>query len=614
MSNEFVKISDLPVAKSVADTDLFIIETLTGTKSVTREVMKGETESLTKEDVGLGNVDNTADLDKPVSTATQTALNAKLDSSTAGSLYVTKTEASNTYLTQNSASGTYLSQANAGTYYLTKSDAATDYATKSHTHTKLQITDFPTIPTVVDTYSATGSDPVSGKAVAAALETVPDNDTKNTAGATDTSSKIFLVGTTSQEANPQSYSHDTVFVDTSGQLNSANPSANENSTVVATTKWVSDKGFLVTHQTVKQDGVTGATINRFGICSSLAATQAKTVTITTGTFSLETGARVSVKFNNANTASSPTLNVNETGDKNIFHNGTQITTGSNKAMLAGTVDFVYDGTQWQLIGNYVDTDTTYTSLSQFTDDLGTSPTHTHSQYLTVHQSITEDGITGSIVNRLASCSTSASTAAKTASITSGTFSLEAGVRVAVNFVNANTADSPTLEINSTSAKNIFHNGAQITSGANKGLLAGICDFIYDGIQWNLVGNYVDTVVTSLGWSNVTDKPSTFAPASHTHAGTEVTLTGYEKASTIAAVATTDTIDVAIGKLEKALDGKQASGSYASASHTHAGTEVTLTGYTMASSISAITTSDTVSTALGKLEKTLDGIETLLSNI
>jgi hypothetical protein len=34
--------------------------------------------SVTKSQVGLGNVDNTADADKPVSTATQTALNAKL--------------------------------------------------------------------------------------------------------------------------------------------------------------------------------------------------------------------------------------------------------------------------------------------------------------------------------------------------------------------------------------------------------------------------------------------------------------------------------------------------------------------------------------------------------
>lgn len=36
-----------------------------------------ETTSVTKDEVGLGNVDNTSDADKPISTATQTALNAK---------------------------------------------------------------------------------------------------------------------------------------------------------------------------------------------------------------------------------------------------------------------------------------------------------------------------------------------------------------------------------------------------------------------------------------------------------------------------------------------------------------------------------------------------------
>ena len=43
-------------------------------------------------------------------------------------------------------------------------------------------------------------------------------DTKNTAGSTDSSSKLFLVGTTSQGANPQTYSHDTVYAGTDGHV------------------------------------------------------------------------------------------------------------------------------------------------------------------------------------------------------------------------------------------------------------------------------------------------------------------------------------------------------------------------------------------------------------
>lgn len=43
-------------------------------------------------------------------------------------------------------------------------------------------------------------------------------DTKNTAGSTDTDSKIYLVGATSQATNPQTYSHVEVYIDTDHSL------------------------------------------------------------------------------------------------------------------------------------------------------------------------------------------------------------------------------------------------------------------------------------------------------------------------------------------------------------------------------------------------------------
>ena len=45
-----------------------------------------------------------------------------------------------------------------------------------------------------------------------------NTDTKNTAGSTDSSSKLFLIGATSQAANPQTYSQDTAYVGTDGHL------------------------------------------------------------------------------------------------------------------------------------------------------------------------------------------------------------------------------------------------------------------------------------------------------------------------------------------------------------------------------------------------------------
>lgn len=60
-----------------------IVDTGDGTQYLTN---KGTYVSLDKNSVGLGNVDNTADLDKPISTATQNALDGKVDKETGKSL------------------------------------------------------------------------------------------------------------------------------------------------------------------------------------------------------------------------------------------------------------------------------------------------------------------------------------------------------------------------------------------------------------------------------------------------------------------------------------------------------------------------------------------------
>lgn len=64
--------------------------------------------------------------------------------------------------------------------------------------------------------------------------------------------------------------------------------------------------YLTTHQTNKNQGVNGVTINTFSPWLTSANIAAKEACITTGTFNLEQCARVFVKFGNANTASSPT--------------------------------------------------------------------------------------------------------------------------------------------------------------------------------------------------------------------------------------------------------------------------------------------------------------------
>jgi len=69
--------------------DLSTAQTLTN-KTLTSPVINTPT-GITKSDVGLANVDNTTDANKPVSTATQTALDLKLASATAATTYETIT-------------------------------------------------------------------------------------------------------------------------------------------------------------------------------------------------------------------------------------------------------------------------------------------------------------------------------------------------------------------------------------------------------------------------------------------------------------------------------------------------------------------------------------------
>jgi bacteriophage-related protein len=121
--------------------------------------------SVTKSQVGLGNVDNTSDANKSVKYATSagsttTATKATQDS--AGQ------QINTTYIKSLSVSGKVITYA--------KGDGTTGTITTQ------------------------------------------DTNTTNTTGSTNTSSKIFLVGATSQAASPVTYSHDTAYVGTDGCL------------------------------------------------------------------------------------------------------------------------------------------------------------------------------------------------------------------------------------------------------------------------------------------------------------------------------------------------------------------------------------------------------------
>lgn len=114
-------------------------------------------------------------------------------------------------------------------------------------------------------------------------------------------------------------------------------------------------------------------VNNFVSCSTAAATAAKTVTI--DGFRLLSGAQVRVKFTNANTASSPTLNVNSTGAKSIYYNGlysTSFTSTSFPFDADKIYTFTYDGTYWRLEGDWLNTVTATSTSANYPLILGPS--------------------------------------------------------------------------------------------------------------------------------------------------------------------------------------------------------------------------------------------------
>lgn len=108
-----------------------------------------------------------------------------------------------------------------------------------------------------------------------------------------------------------------------------------------------DSGSYVASDWQKRNKYTDDTTVKaqYGTCTTAASTANKVVSL--ANFSLYTGARISVYFTYANSATSPTLNVNGTGAKNIYAYGSTLAANSPYNWAAkSTVEFVYNGSQW----------------------------------------------------------------------------------------------------------------------------------------------------------------------------------------------------------------------------------------------------------------------------
>lgn len=70
------------------------------------------------------------------------------------------------------------------------------------------------------------------------LVTITTTDTKNTAGSTNSTSKLYLIGAQSQGANPQTYSNSTVYTQGGELYSNSKQVANENNTMTLENKTI----------------------------------------------------------------------------------------------------------------------------------------------------------------------------------------------------------------------------------------------------------------------------------------------------------------------------------------------------------------------------------------
>ena len=266
----------------------------------------------------------------------------------------------------------------------------------------------------------------------------------------------------------------------------------------------------------------------YGVSSTAADTAAKTVTV--DNFSLVEGAMVIVKFTNTNSASSPTLNVSNTGAKPIYRYGTTAasTSQTTTGWRAGAVQtFVYDGSGW--VRDYWE-NTTYSPVA-----LGFG---------------------------YATCSTAAATTAKEGTLSN--YALTTGGIVSVKFTNAVPA-SATLNINSKGAKNIYYRGSAITKDIIKA--GDIATFVYSS-QYHLIA--IDR------WQNDIDgKQATITGAATTITSSNLTEERVLISNDTGKVAVSDVtttelnyLDGVTSNVQTQLNGKSASG------HKHSGSDIT----------------------------------------
>lgn len=272
----------------------------------------------------------------------------------------------------------------------------------------------------------------------------------------------------------------------------------------------------------------------YGTCSTAKSTDAKIVNSLSGfnrsPIGFQKGDLIFVKLSDGNTSSSPTLNIKGTG-----------------AVAVRTSPSTY-------LGNVPEGDTLL--LRYDTENNLNNPSDSQSKtWYVVNSSGSSnlytaravDGVSfdGSAnITHYCTCQTASGTGDKTVTVIG--FVLEIGARVTVKFLDSNTALNPTLNVDNgsgyTGAKAIMYRGTSSVSDISnyyRWQSGDIIDFIYDGINWVMVGwqTYAYYAESATSASNATS-------ASHATSATYATNLRYSSTNVLTATDSSTVTSVA----------------------------------------------------------------------
>ena len=295
------------------------------------QLITGNPHGTTKTDLGLSNVDNTSDADKPVSIATSTALGLKETVANKG--------AANGYCGLDS--GAKVPIANLPTTLL-KYIGVWDASTNTPTLTS------PDTTKKGNVYNVS----VAGTQFGIAFK-LGDWAIYNDSGViekSDNSDDVTSVNTRTGAVT--GLAEDSAVVHNTGDETVAGIKTFSSFLITPSSAPTTD--YQVANKKYVDDTAGSAATGIFlGTSSTASATAAKEVAITG--FTLVTGKIVKITFTNKNTADVPTLNVEGTGAKAIYDEGGVAASSTSPAYFpAGAViEFYYDGTNWVYINRVV---------------------------------------------------------------------------------------------------------------------------------------------------------------------------------------------------------------------------------------------------------------------